>query len=42
MRIVADIHERAGGVPGELRRLALEVQEAHLPAGDYAVGEALI
>jgi ERCC4-type nuclease len=39
MRIVADIHERSGGVPRELRRLALEVREEHLPAGDYVVGE---
>jgi ERCC4-type nuclease len=43
MRIVADIHERSSGVPGELRRLELLVDEGHLAAGDYTVkGYAVI
>ena len=36
--IVADVHERASGVPDALTRLGALVEVASLPAGDYAVG----
>ncbi len=36
--IVADIHERASGLPDALTRLGAVVEVASLPAGDYAVG----
>jgi ERCC4-type nuclease len=39
MHVVVDRHERASGVPRELARLGVEIREAHLAAGDYAIGE---
>ncbi len=36
--IVADVHERASGVPDALTRLGALVEVASLPAGDYSVG----
>lgn len=38
IRIIADIHERASGIPASLEVLGVEVELAPLPAGDYAVG----
>ena len=40
--IVADVHERASGVPDALTRLGALVEVASLPAGDYAVGAETI
>jgi ERCC4-type nuclease len=37
-RVVADVHERASGIPAYLDALGLDVQIAALPAGDYALG----
>jgi DNA excision repair protein ERCC-4 len=39
MHIVVDRHERASGVPRELIQLGVDVHEAHLRAGDYAIGD---
>jgi ERCC4-type nuclease len=36
--VVADVHERASGIPAYLEGLGLEVEVAALPAGDYALG----
>jgi len=38
IRVVADVHERASGIPAYLDALGLEVEIAALPAGDYALG----
>jgi ERCC4 domain len=40
--IVADVHERASGLPDALTRLGALVELAPLPAGDYAVGAKTI
>ena len=39
LKLIADIRERRSGVPARLRDLGLLVNEASLPAGDYAVGD---
>lgn len=36
-RIVADVHERASGIPAYLEALGFEVELGPLPAGDYAL-----
>jgi Fanconi anemia group M protein len=38
IRIVADVHERASGIPDYLEAMGVAVELAALPAGDYAVG----
>ena len=40
--ILADVHERASGLPDALTRLGAYVEVASLPAGDYAVGAKTI
>jgi ERCC4-type nuclease len=37
VRIVVDVHERASSIAAYLEELGAEVEEAALPAGDYAV-----
>jgi DNA excision repair protein ERCC-4 len=39
VRILADVRERASGVPDELRQLGVDVVEASLRSGDYVVSE---
>ncbi len=38
VRIVVDVHERPSAIAARLEDLGAEVEEASLPAGDYAVG----
>ncbi len=42
LRIVADAHERASGVPDELEKLGLDVQLRTLWAGDYVLEKLAI
>lgn len=40
--VLADIHERASRVPDVLAELGVSVEVVPLPAGDYAVGPAIL
>jgi ERCC4-type nuclease len=40
--VLADIHERASHVPDVLAELGVQVEVVPLPAGDYAVGPAIL
>src|SRR5215211_6914622 len=38
VKIIIDVHERQSGIADTLAELGAEIEIAHLPAGDYAVG----
>jgi ERCC4-type nuclease len=40
--VVADVHERASGVPELLEKLGVTVETCALPAGDYGIGTGLL
>jgi ERCC4-type nuclease len=40
--VLCDHGERRSGVPGELRRLGVEVHPTRLPAGDYVVSDRVV